>query len=212
IEGDRATVDWTESDDAPVGPAGLTLPALSSATFDGTLHCFPHLVPLNHGIVRALDIRTRPGSATHVLHPTPVAGYCASGYEKCGVAGESSGDGRYRGGYGWHRRWRMLGDAVNSIHGDREEVTPPGVAGGTNGGPNRLVLNMGTPEERSLGMFATNVPLRKSDVLDFVSNGGGGYGNPLEREPEPILQEVIDGFMTVEKARRTYGVAIEVVD
>jgi N-methylhydantoinase B len=133
-------------------------------------------------------------------------------YEKFEVAVDSSGDGRYRGGYGSHRRWRMLGDAVNSIHGDREEVTPPGVAGGTNGGPNRLVLNTGTPEERSLGMFATNVPLREGDAIDFVSNGGGGYGNPLDREPELVLQEVIDGFMSVEKARRTYGVAVEVVD
>ena len=39
VEGDRAIVDWSESDDAPIGPAGLTLPALSSATYDGTLHC-----------------------------------------------------------------------------------------------------------------------------------------------------------------------------
>jgi N-methylhydantoinase B len=305
VAGDRAIVDWTESDDAPIGPSGLTLPALSSATYDGTLHCFPHLVPLNHGIIRALEIQTRPGSATHVLHPTPVAGYCASGYEKCDTAMmgawgqvfaaaarpemvfggtvnlqncciggihpktgqryisytwseggqgarsygdgpsfamflygagaqnqpievherwypflyerfeaavDSSGDGRWRGGYGSYRRWRMLGDAVDSIHGDREEVTPPGVAGGTNGGPNKLILNRGTPEERNLGMFATNVQLREGDTLDFISNGGGGYGNPLDREPGSVLEEVIDGFMTREKAREVYGVVIEVVD
>jgi N-methylhydantoinase B len=305
IEGDRATIDWTDSDDAPAGPAGLTLPALSSATYDGTLHCFPHLVPLSHGIIRAIDIKTRPGSATNVLHPTPVAGYCASGYEKCDtatmgawgqalaatgraemvfggtvnlqncciggihprtgqryvsytwseggqgarsygdgpsfamflygggaqnqpievherwypvlyekfeVAQDSAGYGRYRGGYGSHRRWIMLGDAVNSIHGDREEVTPPGVVGGTNGGPNRLVLNLGTDREQSLGMFATNVPLREGDSIDFLSNGGGGYGNPLDREPEVVLEEVKDGFLSIEKARAMYGVVIEAVD
>src|SRR5438876_363893 len=82
VNGDRAIGAWTESDDAPVGPSGLTPPALSSATYDGTLHCFPHLVPLNHGIFRSLEVKTRPGWATHVLHPTPVAGYCASGSEK----------------------------------------------------------------------------------------------------------------------------------
>ena len=305
IEGDQATIDWGDSDDAPIGPAGLTLPALSSATYDGTLHCFPHLVPLNHGIIRAINIRTRPGSATHVLHPTPVAGYCASGYEKCDTATmgawgqalaasgrdemifggtvnlqncciggihpqtgqryvsytwseggqgarsygdgpsfamflygggaqnqpievherwypvlyerfevepDSAGFGRYRGGYGSHRRWLMRGDATNSIHGDREEVTPPGVMGGANGGPNRLVLNMGTPEERSLGMFATNVPLTNGDALDFISNGGGGYGDPLEREPEVVLEEVIDGFLSVEAARDVYGVVVDVID
>ncbi len=305
IEGDTVTVDWTDSDDAPAGPSGLTLPALCSATYDGTLHCFPHLVPLNHGIIRALDIKTRPGSATHVTHPTPVAGYCSSGYEKCDhammgswgqafaaagrpemifggtvnlqncciggidpktdqryvsytwseggqgarsysdgpsfamflygagaqnqpievherwypimyerfeVEPDSCGDGRFRGGYGSHRRWQMLGDAVNSIHGDRNEVTPPGVAGGTNGGPNRLVLNMGADDERELGMFATNIQLKAGDAIDFVSNGGGGFGEPLDREPEAILTEVIDGFLTLGKARDVYGVVIEAVD
>jgi N-methylhydantoinase B len=106
----------------------------------------------------------------------------------------------------------MLGDAVNSIHGDREEVTPPGVAGGTNGGPNRLVLNMGTDRERNLGMFATNVELKEDDTIDFISNGGGGYGDALEREPEKVLEEVIDGFLTLEGARDAYGVVIEAVD
>ncbi|CAN5503556.1 hydantoinase B/oxoprolinase family protein [soil metagenome] len=305
IADDTVTVDWTDSDDAPVGPAGLTLPALSSATYDGTLHCFPHLVPLNHGIIRTLDIRTRPGSATHVLHPTPVAGYCASGYEKCDTAmmgswgqvfaaagrpemvfggtvnlqncciggmhprtgqryvsytwseggqgarsyadgpsfamflygagaqnqpievherwypflyerfevePDSAGEGRYRGGYGSHRRWRLTGDAVNSIHGDRGEVTPPGVAGGTNGGPNRLVLNIGTEDENDLGMFATNVPLRSGDVIDFVSNGGGGFGEPLDREPAAVREEVIDGYLSIGKAREVYGVVVEAVD
>ncbi|MBV9423412.1 MAG: hydantoinase B/oxoprolinase family protein [Solirubrobacterales bacterium] len=305
IDGDQATIDWTDSDEAPLGPAGLTLPALSSATYDGTLHCFPHLVPLTHGIIRAITVKTRPGSATHVLHPTPVAGYCASGYEKCDtatmgawgqalaaagrpemifggtvnlqncciggvhprtaqryvsytwseggqgarsygdgpsfamflygggaqnqpievherwypvlyekfeVAQDSAGHGRHRGGYGSHRRWIMRGDAVNSIHGDREEVTPPGVAGGTNGGPNKLVLNAGTDREENLGMFATNVPLHEGDSIDFLSNGGGGYGNPLEREPQLVLGEVIDGFLSLEEARSMYGVVIESLD
>jgi N-methylhydantoinase B len=262
-------------------------------------------VPLNHGIIRALNIKTRPGSATHVMHPTPVAGYCSSGYEKCdhammGAWGQafagagrpemifggtvnlqncciggidprtehryvsytwseggqgarsygdgpsfamflygagaqnqpievherwyplryeqfeaepdSCGDGRFRGGYGSHRRWRMLGEAVNSIHGDRNEVTPPGVAGGTNGGPNRLVLNMGADGERELGMFATNIQLGPGDTIDFVSNGGGGFGDPLDREPPAILEEVIDGFLTIDKARAVYGVVIEAID
>jgi N-methylhydantoinase B len=61
-------------------------------------------------------------------------------------------------------------------------------------------------------MFATNVPLTEGDVIDFISNGGGGYGNALDREPEVVLEEVIDGFMTIEKAREAYGVVIEEVD
>jgi N-methylhydantoinase B len=133
-------------------------------------------------------------------------------YENFEVAQDSAGHGRYRGGYGSHRRWIMRGEAVNSIHGDREEVTPPGVVGGTNGGPNKLVLNMGTDREENLGMFATNVPLHDGDSIDFLSNGGGGYGNPLERELEPVLNEVIDGFLSLDQARSMYGVVIDCVD
>jgi N-methylhydantoinase B len=133
-------------------------------------------------------------------------------YEKFEVARDSAGCGRYRGGYGSHRRWIMLGDAVNSIHGDREEVTPPGIAGGTNGGPNRLVLNLDSEREHSLGMFATNVPLSEGDSIDFISNGGGGFGSPLEREPERVLHEVIDGFLSIDTAREIYGVVIDAAD
>jgi N-methylhydantoinase B len=133
-------------------------------------------------------------------------------YERFEVEPCSAGAGRTRGGYGSHRRWRMLGDAVNSIHGDREEVTPPGVAGGTNGGPNKLILNKGIDSERNLGMFATNIELKEGVSIDFISNGGGGYGNPLERDPEKVLEEVIDGFLTPECARAQYGVVVEAVD
>lgn len=61
-------------------------------------------------------------------------------------------------------------------------------------------------------MFATNVPLRDGDAIDFLSNGGGGYGNPLDREPELVLEEVIDGFLSLEQARAVYGVVIAAVD
>jgi N-methylhydantoinase B len=304
IRGDRVTIDWTESDPAPRGPAGLTLPGLLSATYDGTLNCFPHLSPLNHGIIRALEIRTRPGSCVHVLHPTPMAGYCAGGYEKadhavlcawglafaridptrvyggtvnlenCCVGGvdprtgrrfvsytwleggqgaradrdgpsfmmpmyaagatnlsvevlerwypfqflaceavpDSAGAGRFRGGVGTRKVWRMLGAGINSIHGDREAVAPPGLGGGRNGGPNRLVLNEGRAGARRLGMFATAVPLQPGDEIHFYSNGGGGYGDPLTRDPARVREDVIDELVTLEQARDVYGVAIRVLD
>jgi N-methylhydantoinase B len=86
------------------------------------------------------------------------------------------------------------------------------VAGGLNGGPNKLILNRGTDRERNLGMFATGVPLREGDSIDFISNGGGGYGEPLEREVDRVLSEVVDGFLSVDAARDVYGVVIEAVD
>src|SRR5256885_16847869 len=86
-------------------------------------------------------------------------------YEKFEVAVDSSGDGRYRGGYGSHRRWRMLGDAVNSIHGDREGGTPPGVAGGANGGADPARGEQGRRGGGRLGAFAGGRP---------PPGGGGG--------------------------------------
>ena len=71
---------------------------------------------------------------------------------------------------------------------------------------------MGSEEERNLGMFATNIALAKGDTIDFISNGGGGYGNSLEREPETVLEEVIDGFLTIDGAKDAYGVVVEAVD
>lgn len=304
IAGEQVTVDWTDSDAQPKGPSGVTWAACWSATFDGTLHYFPHLVPLNHGIIRSVKIITKPGTVTHVLRPTPVAGYCAGAYEKvdaammgawalawsrvdparahagtvnlqnCVTGGihpktgqpfvsylwleggqgatsfkdgpsfammtyaggasnqpcevherwyplmytavevvpDSAGDGRFRGGFGIYRNVAMTGEAEMSIHGDREKFTPYGLAGGLNGGPNHLILNQGTAEERSLGMFANAVKLKPGDRLTFGSNGGGGYGNPLERDPKLVLNDVIDELISLQKARDVYGVAIKVID
>lgn len=304
IAGDQVTVDWTESDASPRGPSGVTLPACMSATFDGTLHYFPHLVPLNHGIIRSINVVTKPGTVCHVLPPTPVAGYCAGAYEKvdaammgawarawnevdptrvhagtvnlqnCVTGGvhpktgqpfvsylwleggqgalsfkdgpsfamftyaggasnqpaevherwypimytkieavpDSAGDGKFRGGFGIYRNVEVTGDARMSIHGDREVYTPYGLAGGLNGGPNHLILNQGAPGERSLGMFATEVPLKAGDRLTFGSNGGGGYGDPLDRDPKMVLTDFVDEWISLAKARDVYGVIIKVID
>jgi hypothetical protein len=61
-------------------------------------------------------------------------------------------------------------------------------------------------------MFTTKAKLKKGDRLLFASNGGGGYGLPWERRPEAVLEDVIDGLLSLEKARNVYGVAIEVID
>jgi N-methylhydantoinase B len=86
--------------------------------------------------------------------------------------------------------------------GDRERFGPPGLAGGTNGGPNILIRNPGDTNEQNLGMFTTKTLLRKGDRIYFASNGGGGYGLPWERRPELVLEDVVDGLLSLEKARR----------
>ncbi len=82
IDGDQVTVDWSDSGPAPIASWGFARPALQSAVYDGTMHCFPELAPLNHGVVRAINIVSKPGTCVDVKEPTPVTGYCSGAYEK----------------------------------------------------------------------------------------------------------------------------------
>jgi N-methylhydantoinase B len=61
-------------------------------------------------------------------------------------------------------------------------------------------------------MHATAVPIQPGDILDFRSNGGGGFGNPLERDVELVRRDVMNELISLEKARDVYGVVIRVGD
>ena len=96
-----------------------------------------------------------------------------------------------------------------TMHGDRGEVTPFGLAGGTNGGRNILrVHRKGDTEETELGMHAMGITLYPGDHVIYRSNGGGGFGSPLTRDPELVLADVESGWLTFEKAKEVYGVVI----
>ena len=97
-----------------------------------------------------------------------------------------------------------------TMHGDRAEVTPFGLAGGTNGGPNTLRLRRAaSPEkEEDLGMHAMGIQLAPGDQLIYRSNGGGGFGDPRARAPEAVLADVEQGWITREKAAQVYGVVL----
>jgi N-methylhydantoinase B len=133
-------------------------------------------------------------------------------YTKYEAAPDTCGHGKFRGGLGTIRGMKVRADSVVTCHGDREKFPPYGIAGGTNGGPFRLILNYGSPQEKDLGMFASNVPITTKDDVYFVSAGGGGYGNPLERDPQKVLDDVLDRFITLKTAREVYGVSIKVYD
>lgn len=82
VEDGVATFDFTKSDPAPIGVFGFSRPALLAAVFDGTMHCFPDLTPLNNGITSSLNVISTPGSCVDVQEPTPVTGYASGAYEK----------------------------------------------------------------------------------------------------------------------------------
>jgi hypothetical protein len=61
-------------------------------------------------------------------------------------------------------------------------------------------------------MYATNVRLKKGDHIYYNTSGGGGFGNPLDRDPELVLRDVMDDWITLDCAKEWYGVAIKVID
>jgi N-methylhydantoinase B len=96
-----------------------------------------------------------------------------------------------------------------TMHGDRGDVTPFGLSGGTNGGPNVLGLRpRGDGEEVMLGMHAMGITLAPGDHVLYRSNGGGGFGSPLKRDPAMVLADVDHGWISLAKARDVYGVVL----
>lgn len=122
------------------------------------------------------------------------------------------GHGKFRGGFPLVREIDILADGTMTIHGDREIYTPYGIGGGTNGGGGKLIVNPGAEKEQDVGMYATGIELKKGDHIWFSQSGGGGVGDPRERDPELVLKDVMDGWLSIEAAEKFYGVVIKVGD
>jgi N-methylhydantoinase B len=84
-----------------------------------------------------------------------------------------------------------------------------GVKGGHHGRTGYWVVNPGTPGERRIPAIGEGIELKRGDVLRMVTNGGGGWGHPFDREPERVLRDVRDGFVSLASAREDYGVVID---
>jgi N-methylhydantoinase B len=126
---------------------------------------------------------------------------------------DSFGAGRHRGAPGVTRIWHFThGDAVFSSLGDGERFGPWGYAGGRDAPGTRLVYAPGTPEESELGMFCTGKAVRRGRQIRFFQSGGGGWGDPLERPPEWVLEDVAEELVSVEAAARDFGTVIRVGD
>lgn len=126
-----------------------------------------------------------------------------------GIAPDSGGPGQFRGGLGVVRDYVMQArKVVVATRMGNQQVPPWGVAGGRAGRPGRIVINPGRPDEREVPGFAEGVSLVRGDVLRVITCGGGGYGNPFERNPQRVLDDVLDGFVTPQAACADYGVIL----
>ena len=84
----------------------------------------------------------------------------------------------------------------------------PGIAGGKPGAPNQLKLRCGSPHEHVVEFTAFYVDHQPGERYAYRYGGGGGWGDPLEREPQKVLDDVLDEYVSVDGARRDYGVVL----
>ena len=119
--------------------------------------------------------------------------------------------GRFRGGLGVVKKQRMLGDGFITHEADRHEDIPWGVFGGWDGAGGRLeIYNDARPGDgRDMPAKFSGLRVEAGDVMAFYGPSGGGYGDPLDRPAEKVLEDVLDGFYTAEAARSTFGVVVD---
>lgn len=130
-------------------------------------------------------------------------------FEYLAIRDESGGAGEHRGGCGTAFGIQALADCNVSILGDRVDYRPFGISGGESASPNEVKLvidgNEVVPPFRSK---AEKVPLKAGDSVRLASPGGGGYGNPLTRDPQAVEQDLNNGIVSEKQATETYGATI----
>jgi N-methylhydantoinase B len=127
-------------------------------------------------------------------------------FERYEVMPDTGGAGKFRGGNGFCRVFRVLADQASiCICADRHRSQPQGLFGGRPGTTAQYVLDPGTGMERRLSSKTPYVPLEPGTLVWLQSAGGGGYGDPRERDPKLVERDVRDGYITAEFAAREYG-------
>ena len=123
----------------------------------------------------------------------------------------SGGPGKFRGGLGGIREYLAPVDGVFSMLSDNSLVPCAGVFGGESGAPMRFeVVRNGelSPISPDFGSKGTAFPIKAGDVIRISSPGGGGYGDPLERDASMVMQNVLDEKVSLEQTRQAYGVIL----
>ena len=132
---------------------------------------------------------------------------------------DSGGPGQHRGGLATTRTLEVVADEITlSCLFDRAKIPGWGLFGGRPGGLSQLLVKRADDDRFRTFVEAfntvsptkfTNVLLKRGDLVRYVTPGGGGYGDPFARDPEAVLADVRNGWVTAEAARREYGVVVE---
>jgi len=127
--------------------------------------------------------------------------------ERYAINPDSGGAGQHRGGCGAHRVWRLLdgADAIGSLCMERMTSAPFGLLGGRAGAAAVVTLTMPDGASRRLpSKGAFMVPA--GSVIDMITPGSGGFGEPSRRDLAAIARDLIDGYISERAAREDYGV------
>jgi N-methylhydantoinase B len=127
--------------------------------------------------------------------------------ESYGYRPDTGGPGFYRGGVGVRRVYHFLAPSSGICLMYKSKTKPWPIGGGRPGENNRVVLNPGTPRE--VIQAGSYNRLEADEILSNETGGGGGYGNPFDREPTSVANDVRNGFVSIGAAARDYGVVVD---
>ncbi|MEJ8278941.1 hydantoinase B/oxoprolinase family protein [Pseudonocardia spirodelae] len=146
------------------------------------------------------DSRNLPTEFTEARFPFRV--------ESLSLATDSGGAGEFRGGLGYEKHVRMLKDAHFMSIADRSILACWGVRGGKAGRPFEVVIDPGGPNEREVDALADAEPVRAGEVIRVRTTGGGGWGDPLRRDPAAVVRDVVWRKVSAAAALADYGVVL----
>jgi N-methylhydantoinase B len=125
--------------------------------------------------------------------------------ERYEAIADSGGAGLHRGGNGIHMTYRFLEPGTISIHDDRWFVPPWGVNGGEPGERARKIVEKADGTQQIVANKIDNIPVAVGDRLHYITWGGGGWGDPLDRDAALVGKEITQGLVSVDGAK-SYGV------
>ena len=152
------------------------------------------------GLCSAFNLENIPVEVVEATYPVLI--------DRLQFVTDSAGPGRFRGGAAMRKDVRLLSDeVVFSNLTDRQVTQPRGLFGGRGGPVGKTLRNPDSPDPETLHSKGT-YPLKNGDVVSTTLSGSGGYGPPTQRDPQRVLQDVLDGFVSIAAARDVYKVAI----
>jgi N-methylhydantoinase B len=122
---------------------------------------------------------------------------------------DSAGPGRFRGGLGFRKRYRMLGACTLSVNFERVACPPWGVHGGGTAQAGRVRVYKPGAAEPELVFKSEDYALEAGDIVVVETGGGGGYGDPRERDLAAVEHDLMRGYVTAGAAERDYGVTVD---